>query len=58
MKVEPEIEMTEREPMKPRTNTINEELRRRARRELAFRKKSRRREPSHHNADFCEPWGD
>ena len=43
MKVEPEIEMPEREPMKPRTNTINEELRRRAKRELSRRRRIRER---------------
>ena len=40
MRVEPEIEMPAREPMRPRTNTISEELRRKARRELSRRRRA------------------
>lgn len=43
MRVEPEIEMPEREPMRPRTNTISDELKRRVRRELARRRRTRER---------------
>lgn len=39
MKVEPEIEMPEREPMRPRTFTLNADLRRRAKRERSRRRK-------------------
>lgn len=57
MKVEPEIELPEREPMRPRTNTLSDELERRVRRELARRRKTRKT-PTHRNAENCAPWGD
>lgn len=43
MRVEPEIEMPEREPMRPRHLRVSDEMRRRAKRELSRRRRIRER---------------
>ena len=46
MRVEPEIEMPEHEPMRPRHLRVSDEMRRRARREVARRRRIRERRES------------